>query len=125
MIVVGAAIIRDGEILIVRAENHSRTWIFPGGKKEEGETPKEGLARELHEELPGLRFTIRGFLGVYTAYISRVGKVRLIVYRVSSGVRYKLGDEIAEARWVKDPEKLHLANPTAQAISILRKRGIL
>ena len=125
MEVVGAAIISKGKILLVRTEKNPRTWIFPGGKLEEGEKPEEGLVRELHEELPGLRFTIRGLLGVYSATIGRVGKVRLIVYRVSSEGEYGLGDEIAEVRWVVDLEKLHVRSPTAQAISILQKRGEL
>jgi 8-oxo-dGTP diphosphatase len=58
---VAAAVIRrlDGKVLIARrsAEQHQgNLWEFPGGKLEEGESPKAGLARELAEEL-GIQVT--------------------------------------------------------------------
>ena len=53
---VGAAVIlrRDGSFLLgERPEGkvYAGYWEFPGGKIEPGETPLQGLARELHEEL--------------------------------------------------------------------------
>lgn len=54
LIVVGAAIIRDGRILAAqRAEPQDLRgrWEFPGGKVDPGETPAEALARECVEEL--------------------------------------------------------------------------
>jgi 8-oxo-dGTP diphosphatase len=52
--VVAAVIERDGRILIcqrVATGRHPLKWEFPGGKLEAGETPEQGLARELREEL--------------------------------------------------------------------------
>ena len=52
--VVGAVIVRDGMILAARRGPQSRLpglWEFPGGKVEPGETPREALEREIHEEL--------------------------------------------------------------------------
>ncbi|UFH48523.1 Nudix family hydrolase [Pseudomonas sp. KNUC1026] len=51
-----AAVIRgeDGRILIARrsdAQHQGGLWEFPGGKLEAGEVPRDGLARELREEL--------------------------------------------------------------------------
>lgn len=102
MDVVGAAIIKHGEILLVRPEKHPRTWIFPGGRWEVNESVTEGLARELREELPGLRFRIRKFLGVYMGNVNQSERIRLIVYRVSLWTNldvseFKLGDELHEA----------------------------
>ena len=130
MDVVGAAIIKNGAILLVRTEKHPRTLIFPGGQLEEGETPEECITRELREELPGLRFRIQKFLGVYWGSIHRDGEIRLIVYRVSLWTRldanqFKLGDEILEALWVKNPDDLSLAEPTAKAITALKEGGAL
>ena len=125
MDVVGAAIIQGGKILVVRAKGHPRTWIFTGGRLETRENTMECLDRELREELPGLRFTIGGFLGVYWGSLYRERKIRLIVYRVSSGVQFTLGEGILEALWVEIPSNLHIAEPTAKAIAILKKKGDL
>jgi 8-oxo-dGTP diphosphatase len=54
MLVVGAALFRDGRVLASRrvAPAHlAGLWEFPGGKVEEGESPEGALLRELAEEL--------------------------------------------------------------------------
>jgi 8-oxo-dGTP diphosphatase len=60
--VVVAAVIRDenGRILLSRRPDGTLMgglWEFPGGKVDEGESPKAALARELEEEL-GVRAEI-------------------------------------------------------------------
>lgn len=52
--VVGAVIVKDGEILCAQrgpGGSLPNMWEFPGGKVEENETPREGLIREISEEL--------------------------------------------------------------------------
>ena len=54
MLVVGAALLRDGRVLASRRTGPPRLaglWEFPGGKVEAGESPEEALHRELAEEL--------------------------------------------------------------------------
>lgn len=54
MLVVAAALERDGRILLQQrafSTMHGGLWEFPGGKVEAGETPEAALARELAEEL--------------------------------------------------------------------------
>jgi mutator protein MutT len=49
---VGAVIVRDGQVLIVRRryEPLAGRWSLPGGALEIGETLEAGLAREMREE---------------------------------------------------------------------------
>ncbi len=54
MIVVAAAIVRDGCLLTARRSRPPRLlggWEFPGGKVEHGETAVAALVRECREEL--------------------------------------------------------------------------
>lgn len=54
----GAAIIRDGRLLLVQRlrEPEANHWGLPGGKTDWGETTRETCAREIAEEL-GLTIT--------------------------------------------------------------------
>ncbi|MFM2372825.1 MAG: hypothetical protein RIS85_2547 [Pseudomonadota bacterium] len=54
MLVVSAALISDGQVLMQCRppdKEHGNLWEFPGGKVEPGERPEQALARELDEEL--------------------------------------------------------------------------
>ena len=54
MIVVAGVVQQNGKLLIgqrMARDRHGLKWEFPGGKVEEGETPKQALRRELQEEL--------------------------------------------------------------------------
>jgi ADP-ribose pyrophosphatase YjhB (NUDIX family) len=48
---VQAIVVRDGRVLMVRhREGGEEYWCLPGGRPETGETPEEGVLRELREE---------------------------------------------------------------------------
>ena len=53
-VVAGALVDKAGRVLLAQrpaGKNLAGFWEFPGGKIEQGETPREALARELFEEL--------------------------------------------------------------------------
>ena len=53
-VVAGTIADRDGRLLMQRrppGKRHAGLWEFPGGKVEPGESPRNALVRELHEEL--------------------------------------------------------------------------
>lgn len=99
MITVTAAIIeKDGLFLAARRKPGSHLagyWEFPGGKLEPGETEKECLARELHEE-----FEIHCRVGDFLAesiYDDGMKVIRLLGYHVrhlSGTFQYRDHDRI-------------------------------
>ncbi len=102
--VVGAAIVKDGRCLVARRGPQMSLpgkWEFPGGKVEEGESPRQALEREILEEL-GLVIDARDHLATGRASTDRATVV-LEVYLASvrSGSLQLL--EHDEARWVEEP----------------------
>ena len=51
--VVGAVIVEDGRVYCTQRDRGALAgkWEFPGGKLEPGESPEQGLGREIEEEL--------------------------------------------------------------------------
>ena len=82
-----AGVLRDrrGRILLARrtaGRDLAGAWEFPGGKVEPGETAREALARELHEEL-GIRIdAAEPFIAVPQAYPAK--RIVLDVYTVTA-----------------------------------------
>ena len=100
--VVGAAIIKDNKCLVAQRSagmSLEGKWEFPGGKPEDGETPKAALARELHEEL-GATANIGAWVGRGE---SLVGDKRIVldVYLGELEDAHELSaNEHADLRWV-------------------------
>jgi A/G-specific adenine glycosylase len=109
---VTAAVIEDGEgrLLVAQRPQHKLLgglWEFPGGKREEGETLEECLARELREEL-GVEVVvgeeIMSFPHAYTHF-----RITLHVFRcrIVSGTLQPLA--VAAVRWAGADELKELA----------------
>jgi 8-oxo-dGTP pyrophosphatase MutT (NUDIX family) len=102
-----ALIQKEGKVLI-SLDKTQPNWDIPGGRIHVGENPKEGLARELKEEL-----------GVEVAvgepfYTDFVGPSRfLVVYHATLKNPEEqftpAADEIAEVRWVGKDEYASLS----------------
>jgi len=99
--VTAAVLCQNGKLLIARrpaSDKLANKWEFPGGKMEDGETPKACLARELREEL-GIGVRVGACLGE-SIFRYPHGSIRLLAYRTSwetGELKPQVHDEI---KWV-------------------------
>ena len=104
---VGVAIVRDGQILLVKRRNEpgKGLWAVPGGKVEYGETLRDAAAREVKEET-GLDVVVRSLIWSGES-ISTHGHIVLIDFLGSVlGGELAASDDAEQALWV-DVEKVH------------------
>lgn len=81
--VTAAVIVRDNKVFAARRKVGSHLagfWEFSGGKLEDGETPEQCLARELHEEF-SITTRVGDFVGE-SIYDYGAKIVRLMAYQV-------------------------------------------
>ncbi len=105
--VVAALIERDGRILVcqrIAGSQHELKWEFPGGKVEEGETPADGLRRELGEEL-GIEATIGREITRYEYQYPGRARVLLIFFEVTQFEGEPRNLVFADMRW-DTPDRL-------------------
>ncbi|WJK44167.1 (deoxy)nucleoside triphosphate pyrophosphohydrolase [Solwaraspora sp. WMMA2056] len=104
-VVVGAAIVRDGQVLACARAHPPSTagkWEFPGGKVETGESEIDALVRECHEEL-GVAVAVGQRLG--GDQVLGHGRSVLRVYLASLlGSAQPTALEHAELRWLAADE---------------------
>lgn len=98
--VVAAVIERDGRFLVTRRPGGTHLegyWEFPGGKRNEGESDAEALAREIREELAVE--VIVGDLVLFVSHGYADREVALSFYRCE--LRGEPAPELGqEMRWV-------------------------
>ena len=109
--VVGAAIVRDGQVLAARRTRPASTagrWEFPGGKVEEAETAGAALVREIHEELGcavAVERWLTGCVPIGTRHVLTVAAVRLLdgepVPHEHDAVRWLGPDELDDVDWLE------------------------
>lgn len=100
--VVAAIVEHGGEVILVRnAGWPEKMFGLVSGFLEKGETPEEGVLREVSEEL-GLVGAIRGFVGMYSFTLRNQ---LLLVYHVEASGEVAVGAELQEIRRVA-PERI-------------------
>ncbi|MBN1532810.1 MAG: NUDIX domain-containing protein [Spirochaetes bacterium] len=100
--VVAALIEHEGRVILARnREWPEKVFGLVTGFLEKGESPEEGVLREVHEEL-GLHGTIRSLIGLYS--YPQMNQL-LIVYEIAAAGAISISDELAEVRHV-DPMRL-------------------
>lgn len=104
----------DGRVLIARRAEGSHQggrWEFPGGKVEAGETVRDALARELHEELGIQPLDVRPLIRVPWQYSDK--SVLLDTWEVRRFAGTPSGREGQPLRWVPPRELIRYRFPAA------------
>ena len=122
LLVVGAAVVRDGRVLACRRTTPPEAagrWEFPGGKVEPGESPEVALVRELHEEL-GVVAAVTAWLAGSAAIGDR-HQLRVAVVAIAGdpapvehdAVRWLGPGDLGEVDWL-EPDRPFLAELAAR-----------
>jgi len=124
---VGAVIVQKNRVLLIRRATPPLLgeWSLPGGVLECGETLREAVAREAHEET-GLVVETGEMLGVYERVIRNdEGRVRYHYVLIdflcrAAGGDLKAGSDAVEVRWFTRDE-LPALNLAYDADDVVRK----
>lgn len=122
--VLAAILEKDGKLLIARrkaGDRYGGLWEFPGGKLEPGETPEEGLKRELREEF-SIEASVEDFL-CSVHYTSPDYSLELLAYKVNHVAgRFRLHEHDG-IRWVtlEETAQYLLTEPDVAIVRQLKK----
>ncbi len=123
-VVVEGICIENNEILLVKGSRglNDGRWSLPGGFLRFGETPEEGVLREIREEV-GAEARILRFAGVHGKMGQKTGLHWIMLfYRTALlGAPHPDPDEIAEARYVPLPEAPNMLHDPVMAEAVRRE----
>ncbi|WP_051886663.1 NUDIX hydrolase [Streptomyces hygroscopicus] len=127
LLVVAAAVVRDGRLLVVSKKAAPEIFYLPGGKPDRAEGPVEALGRELDEEL-GVRPLEPRFLAEVEALAALEGvPMRLTVFEAGISREPRPAAELADLRWITgDEPDVRLAPAVRdQVLPLLRRKGLI
>ncbi|HVF52892.1 MAG TPA: NUDIX hydrolase [Actinomycetota bacterium] len=101
VIAVGAVVVKDGSLLMVRRaqEPSAGLWSVPGGRVEHGEYLSDALQREVREET-GLEIEVLQLLGILEVVGDPHYVILDYVATTSSEGEPVAGTDVSEVRWV-------------------------
>lgn len=101
VIAVGAVVVKDGELLMVRRKNDpgKGLWSIPGGRLEPGEYISAAVAREVKEET-GLDVEVLGLLGIFEVPGDPHYVVLDHIASHAGDDEPVAGDDVDDVRWV-------------------------
>lgn len=107
---------REGRVLLVR-EHGETSWDFPGGFLLYGEDPREGLQRELWEEL-SVRSTIGELIDVQVDEYGVKGELSLNIFFSATlhSHTWVFKHEVVDACWFRKEERPHLKYRSTKAV---------
>lgn len=120
--VVGGIVEYGDSVLLIQNKGWpSGWWGLVTGFLEAGETPEEGIVRELDEEL-GLMGKVQSLVGVYSFH--RANQVIITYHLIAEGC-IKVGDELVGYRAVKIPKLKAWDSATGWALRdwLIQRRG--
>jgi ADP-ribose pyrophosphatase YjhB (NUDIX family) len=128
---VGAVILREGKVLIVRRANPplQGEWSIPGGGLDLGEKLRDGVAREVREET-GLEVEVGPVLDVFDSiFPDAEGRTQYHYVLVDYLCHPRPGtacaaSDASEVRWAK-PEELESLGMKQVTIEVIRKAFVL
>ncbi|MFG2359114.1 NUDIX domain-containing protein [Streptomyces sp. NPDC048521] len=127
LVVVAAAIIQEGRLLVVSKKAAPSVFCLPGGKPDLGETPVETLVRELDEEL-GVRPLDPRFLADVEARAALEGvPMKMTVFEASISEVPRAASELADLRWISGGEPDVQLAPAVRdrVLPLLRQNGLV
>lgn len=127
LVVVAAAIVQEGRLLVVSKQAAPEIFYLPGGKPDAGEEPMKALARELDEELGVVPLEPRFLMDVEAVAALEGVPMKMTVFGAQIDRIPLPAAELADMRWTTGRESdLQLAPAVRDhVLPLLRESGVL